>query len=164
MLRSSALPTLVPTSGMQASGVLAFSNGEVVGVASLHRSSAASTVAEAALLIEDAYLGLGLGPILLERLELTARHLGILRLEAEVLASNRHIEWLARMDHATSHRTGSTRRIVLGLRSRGQPHPQRHARELIRVAVAAAKSMGRRSQPSQADVARGLGIRAAATV
>ena len=118
VLRSSALTTVVPTSGGQASGVIAFSNGEAVGVASFHRSHVASTVAEAALLVEDAYQGRGLGPILLERLQLTARHLGILRIESELQANDRQIEWLSQMDNATAHGTGSTRRLVLDLQNR----------------------------------------------
>lgn len=63
-------------------------DGEIVGVGRYDRQPGTDE-AEAAFVIEDAWQGLGLGPVLLRHLASHAKQLGVARLRAETLAINR---------------------------------------------------------------------------
>ena len=68
--------------------------GEGVGVARFIRRADEPEVAEAAVAVIDAWQGLGLGHLLLERLVAAARERGVQRFRAEFLAENRTVRAL----------------------------------------------------------------------
>jgi GNAT superfamily N-acetyltransferase len=76
--------------------VVAVVGGEIVGVARYDRSPADPTTAEFAVLVEDAWQGVGLGRRLLLELSDLAAARGVRRLTATVQADNDRMVWLIR--------------------------------------------------------------------
>ena len=78
----------------------------IIGVA--HYAPSGDGTAEIALVVADAWQGLGLGAALLDRLLAEGQHCGVEEFSAEVLAENRQ------MLRLLSHHTEITRRSVAG--------------------------------------------------
>jgi len=76
--------------------VVADVGGEVVGVARYERSPADPSTAEFAVVVEDAWQGVGLGRQLLAELITLARSRGVTTLTATVQPDNDRIQWLIR--------------------------------------------------------------------
>ena len=76
--------------------VVADVGGEVVGVARYERSPADPSTAEFAVVVEDAWQGVGLGRQLLTELIALARSRGVTTLTAIVQPDNDRIQWLIR--------------------------------------------------------------------
>ncbi len=76
--------------------IVALVDDEVVGVARYDRDPSAPAEAEAAVVVEDAWQGRGLGTSLLRRLAAAAGQRGVRVLTAEVMAENRPMMGLLR--------------------------------------------------------------------
>jgi GNAT superfamily N-acetyltransferase len=76
--------------------VVADVGGEVVGVARYDRSPTDPSTAEFAVVVEDAWQGIGLGRQLLAELIALARARGVTTLTATVQQDNDRIQWLIR--------------------------------------------------------------------
>jgi GNAT superfamily N-acetyltransferase len=76
--------------------VVALVGGEIVGIARYDRSPADPSTAEFAVLVEDAWQGVGLGRQLLVELTELAAARGVRRLTAVVQADNDRMVWLIR--------------------------------------------------------------------
>lgn len=76
--------------------LVAVVGGEVIGVARYDRSPADPSVAEVAVLVEDAWQGVGLGRQLVTTLADLARRRGVRTVTATVQADNDRMVWLIR--------------------------------------------------------------------
>lgn len=91
----------------EAIGALDVASGEGAGVARMHRSEGDPSVAEAAVTVVDHWQGRGLGRVLLERLAVRARALGVERFEATLFTTNKSMLHLfQRLGCVRSHRQG----------------------------------------------------------
>jgi GNAT superfamily N-acetyltransferase len=80
--------------------LVAYADGEPIGIARLARDGADPETAEVAFAVVDAWQGKGVGTALMEALAGDARAAGIRRLRASILAENRAS--LALMRHVTT--------------------------------------------------------------
>ena len=80
--------------------LVAYADGEPIGVARLARDEDDRTVAEVAFAVVDDWQGKGVGTALMEELSAVARAAGIQRFRASILAENRAS--LALMRHVTT--------------------------------------------------------------
>jgi GNAT superfamily N-acetyltransferase len=87
---------LVDVDHDQREAVVAVVGGEVVGVARYDRAPGDPAAAEFAVLVEDAWQGMGLGRQLLAELTDLAARRGVTRLTATVQADNDRMLWLLR--------------------------------------------------------------------
>ena len=91
-----ALPHLVQVDHDRRDAVVAVVGGEVVGVARYDRSPADPVTAEVAVVVEDAWQGVGVGRQLLRELTALARDRGVTTLTADVQPDNARVLGLVR--------------------------------------------------------------------
>lgn len=91
-----ALPYLVGVDHAWREAVVAVVGGEIVGVARYDRSPAAPTTAEVAVVVEDAWQGVGIGRQLLRALTGLAADRGVATLTADVQPDNARVLSLVR--------------------------------------------------------------------
>jgi GNAT superfamily N-acetyltransferase len=91
-----ALPHLVQVDHALREAVVAVVGGEIVGVARYDRSPADPAVAEVAVVVEDAWQGVGVGRQLLRELTVLAGGRGVTALTADVQPDNARVLALAR--------------------------------------------------------------------